>query len=105
MFAWRFADFCKNRSSNHRKKIDFKKNKENEFCIEVLGHFENRWILKKLLNLQNLWKHKQFTIGFPIVKYPDFYEFRRFSSFFQSIDFQNVLTPIYKIRFAYFFEI
>mgnify|MGYP001376308020 CR=1 FL=1 len=39
-----------------------------------LGHFENR-SMKKLLNLQNLWKHKQFTIGFSIVKYPDFYEF------------------------------
>ena len=96
MFAWRFADFCKIRSSNHRKRFDFKKKfKQNEFCIEELGHFENRSI-KKLLNLQNLWKHKQFTIGFPIVKYPDFYGFLRFRSFIKSTDFQNVLNPFFK---------
>ena len=50
-----------------------------------LGHFEN-WsmntISKKLLNLHNVGKYSQFTIGFSIVKYPDFYVFRRFSSFF-----------------------
>ena len=73
--------------------ISKKKFIKNEFCIEELGHFENRWILKKLLNLQNIWKHKRFTIGFPIGKYPDLYGFRRFSSFFSSIDFENDLTP------------
>ena len=47
MFAWRFADFCKIRSLNHRKILDFKKKfKQNEFCIEELGHFEN-WSIKK----------------------------------------------------------
>ena len=84
MFACRFADFCKIRSSNHPKTFGFKKKfKQNEFCIEELGHFENRSI-KKLLNHQNVWKHKQFTIGFSIhvVKYPYFYEFRRFISIF-----------------------
>ena len=47
-----------------------------------LGHFEN-WsmntISKKLLNLHNVGKYSQFTIGFSIVKYPDFNGFRRFS--------------------------
>ena len=53
-----------------------------------LGHFEN-WsmntISKKLLNLHNVGKYSQFTIGFSIVKYPDFNGFRRFSSFFFNV--------------------
>ena len=60
--------------------ISKKKFKQNEFIIEELDHFENRSI-KKLLNLQNIWKHKQFTIGFSIIKNPDFYGFLRFSIF------------------------
>ena len=61
---------------------------QNELLIEELGHFEHRSVQsvhtlkKKLLNLQNVDKYTQFTIGFSIVKYPYFNGFRRFSSFF-----------------------
>ena len=78
-----FRGLLQNTFFESSKKIRFqKKLKLNGFCIKELGHFENRSMKKKLLNLQNVCKYKQFTIGFSIVKYPDFNGFRRFSSFF-----------------------
>ena len=45
-----------------------------------LGHFENRSMKKNTKSSKSM-ETQTIYMGFPIVKYPDFYEFRRFSSF------------------------